>query len=177
MFVDEDGDGLWDDGESAVEGGRLLVGSAVRPEETGARGAVLIRGLPAGPEVDVEMQLASLTDFTLRPAHAGERLVLRPGEVRALAIPLRPTGSLEVETLLQVGDERLGRSGVEVVLRDEGGREIARALSDFAGFVLFEGLGFGTYRVEAAGQAASGLGLTRNEPDLATSLLIPAGVS
>jgi len=177
MFVDEDGDGLWDEGEDAVEGGRLLVGSSVRPEESGADGAVLVRGLPAGPQVDVEMQLASLTDFTLRPERAGNRLVLRPGEVRALAIPLRPTGSVEVETLLQVGEEQVGRSGVEVVLRDEDGREVARALSDFAGFVLFEGLDFGAYRVEAAGQAAGGLTLTREEPDRATILLIPPGAS
>lgn len=84
---------------------------------------------------------------------------------------------MEVETLLQVGEEQVGRSGVEVVLRDEDGREVARALSDFAGFVLFEGLDFGTYRVEAAGQAAGGLTLTREEPDCATSLLIPPGAS
>jgi hypothetical protein len=173
MFVDEDGDGIWDEGERAVEGGRFVVGSTIRPEETGKDGAVLIRGLPAGPEVDVETQLASLTDFTLRPARAGDRLELRPGEVRALSVPLRPTGSLEVAVMLQVGDDRFGRSGVEVVLTDENGREAARAFTDFAGYVLFEGLAYGTYRAEAAGQAQGSLALTRDEPDGAATLLIP----
>ncbi|MEQ8412309.1 MAG: hypothetical protein RIB52_12200 [Erythrobacter sp.] len=174
MFVDENGDGFRDEGEEAIEGGRLLVGSAVRREETGPDGAVLVSGLPAGREVDVEMQLSSLDDFTLRPARAGERLVLRPGEVRALAVPLRPTGSLEAQVLLQAGDDRVPRPGVLVVLRDADGREVARAPTDFAGYVLFEGLGFGTYSLEAAGRAQSGLSVSRAEPDLATSLVIPA---
>jgi len=173
MFVVEDGDGQWGEGERAVEGGRLLVGSTIRPEKTGKDGAVLIRGLPAGPEVDVETQLALLNDFTLRPARAGERVVPRPGEVRSLSLPLRPTGSLEAEIVLQIGDERIGRAGVFVALFDEAGREVARSLTDFAGFVLFEGLPFGTDRVEAAGQSAKGLALSRDKPDAATTLLIP----
>lgn len=174
MFIDEDGDGDWDDGEAAIEGGRLLVGSAVRREETGADGTVLVAGLPAAREIDVEMQLSSLDDFTLRPERAGDRLVLRPGEVRPLAVPLRPTGSLEAQILLQAGDDRVPRAGVSVVLRDAKGGEVARALTDFAGYVLFDGLAFGTYAIEAEGQTESGLSLSREEPDNSASLVLAA---
>jgi hypothetical protein len=172
MFVDEDGDGLRGPGDGAVEGGRFLVGSAVRAEETGPDGKVLIRGLPAGPEIDVETQLASLPDFTLRPARAGDRLVLRTGEVRRLAVPLRPTGSVEAQVLLQAGERRVPRSGIEVTLLDMAGEEVARQATDFAGYVLFDGLPFGRYRVKAAGQGTKTVSISREAPDSATSITI-----
>lgn len=175
MFVDDDGDGVRGADEEAVAGGRFIVGAALRREDTGADGRVLIGGIAPGPSTTIETQMSSLTDFTLRPARTGDSLTLRPGEVRHVPVALRPTASIEVQVLLVAGDERTPRSGVPVVLRDAEGREAARALSDFDGFVLFEGLAFGTYRAEAAGQTGAALTLSREAPDGAARLLIPAG--
>lgn len=172
MFVDEDGDGARDSGEQAVEGARFIVGAALRREATDAGGRVLIGGIAPGPSVDIETQMASLSDFTLRPARAGDRVTLRPGEIRHVSMPLRPTGSIEVQVLLVAGDARTPRAGVPIVLRDAEGREAARAATDFDGFALFEGLGFGTYRAEAAGQVTGPLAVSRDAPDAATRLLI-----
>jgi hypothetical protein len=172
MFIDEDGDGQRDANEAGVAGGRFIVGNALRSETTNANGQVLLAGLPAGPGVDVETQLASLPDFTLRPARAGDRLSLRPGEVRTLPIPLRPTGSIEAQVLLVAGDSRTPRSGVPVILRDGEGREVARNVTDFEGFVLFDGLVLGPWTVEADGQSSPALALSRSEPDQRTSILI-----
>ncbi len=174
MFVDEDGDGTRDPAETGVAGGRFIVGAALRREATDGAGRVLIGGIAPGPSVDVETQLSSLTDFTLRPARAGDRLTLRPGEIRHVSMPLRPTGSIEAQVLLVAGDQRTPRSGVAVVLRDAAGREVARAQSDFDGFVLFEGLAFGPYRAEAAGQAGEAVAVSREAPDAQLRLLIPA---
>ena len=90
LFVDEDGDGRRGAGEAPVAGGRFIIGAALRREETDARGQVLIGGIAPGPDVDVETQLSSLDDFTLRPARSGDRLGLRPGEVRHLLVPFAP---------------------------------------------------------------------------------------
>ncbi|MFM7350396.1 MAG: hypothetical protein ACKO01_13085, partial [Erythrobacter sp.] len=57
------------------------------------------------------------------------------------------------------------------VLRDAAGKETARAITDFDGFVLFEALPFGTYRAEAAGQAA-GLTVSCAASDAHAKLLI-----
>jgi hypothetical protein len=174
LFVDENGDGARGADETEVKDGRFIVGAALRREETAADGTVLIGGIAPGPDVDVETQMSSLTDFTLRPARMGDRLALRPGEVRHLAVALRPTGSIEVQVLLVAGDQRTPRSGVAVVLRDAAGREAARAVSDFDGYVLFEGLPFGTFRAEAAGQTGAALTVSRDAPDASALLLIPA---
>lgn len=172
LFVDEDGDGLHGPDEAAVEGGRMIVGAALRREASAADGDMLIRGLPAGPSVDLEMQLSSLDDFTLRPARSGDQVQLRPGEVRAVPVPLRPTGSLEVQVVLVAGDQRTPRSGVAVVLRDAAGREAARAVTDFEGYALFDGLAFGRWQAEAAGHASPMVELSRGHSDHHTRILI-----
>lgn len=172
MFIDEDGDGVRGPEERAVEGGRFLVGSALHRETTDARGEALIRGLPAGPEVDIETQLSSLDDFTLRPLRAGDRLSLRPGEVRHVPIPLRPTGSIEVLVLLAAGDRRTPRSGVPVILLDSVGREIARSVTDFAGYALFDGLAFGAWQAQAAGQVSRTVEVSRDQLDHQTRILL-----
>jgi hypothetical protein len=172
MFVDEDGDGTRGASESGVEGGRFIVDSALRRETTNSRGEVLIRSLPAGPDVDIETQMSSLDDFTLRPARAGDRLALRPGEIRHVAVPLRPTGSVEVQVVLVAGDRRTPRGGVPVTLRDAKGQEFARAVTDFDGYVLFDGLPFGSWQAEAAGQSTAPLAVSRDAPDNQAKLLI-----
>jgi len=173
-FVDADGNGTYDPGEEAVEGARFIVGAALRREETNETGQVLIRGLPAGPPVEIETQLASLPDFSLRPQRAGERLELRPGEIRALPIPLSQTGSIEVQVLLKAGENMIPRSGIEIVLRDHEGTVIRRAISDFAGYVLFEGLPFAEYSASIEQQGQQPFVLTKETPDHSTTLFLAA---
>jgi hypothetical protein len=173
LFVDENGDGARGADEAGVEGGRFMVGAALRREATDAAGMVLIGGIAPGPGVDLETQLSSLEDFTLRPLRAGDRLVLRPGEVRHVAVPLRPTGSVEVQVLLVAGDRRIPRSGVPVILRGSDGNEVARATTDFDGFVLFDALAFGSWQAEAAGQKTAALILSRDKSDASVRLFLP----
>lgn len=97
-----------------------------------------------------------------------------PGEIRHLLVALRPTGSLEVQVLLVAGDQRTPRSGVVVDLYDGEGRKTAHAVTDFDGYVLFDGLGFGKWQAGAAGQDAPSIDLSRDRPDQAVRLLIPA---
>lgn len=175
LFVDEDGDGARGAVEEGVSGGRFIVGAALRREETAADGTVLIGGIAPGPDVEIETQMSSLTDFTLRPARAGDRLALRPGEIRHVPVALSPTGSIEVQVLLAANDRQTPRSGVPVVLRNLAGEEVARAITDFDGYVLFDGLKFGSWQVEAGAQASTPISLSRAAPDARRSLLIAPG--
>lgn len=177
MFVDDDGDGVHGSSERPIAGGRFLVGSTVRSEETGADGRALLCGLAPGPKVDVETQLASLPDLSLRPARAGDRLALRPGEVRYLAVPVQPTGSIETRVLLVVDDAQSPLSNVPVVVTDTAGRERARTVTDFDGYALFEGLAFGAYTVRAADQGTKGITLDRGKPDIRFTIALPPAAS
>ncbi|MBU6166007.1 MAG: hypothetical protein KGQ52_07730 [Alphaproteobacteria bacterium] len=173
LFIDEDDDGRHDPGEAAVAGGRFIVANSVRSETTGRDGVALLRALPAGAAFDLETQLSSLDDFTLRPARAGDRVQLHPGEVRRIAVPLRRTGSIDAQMLLVAGDERTPRAGVTVTLHDASGRQMASAVSDFDGHVLFDGLPLAGWSVRSAGQSSPPLSLSRDAPDQAITLILP----
>ena len=69
---------------------------------------------------------------------------------------------------------RTPRSGVPVILRDAAGREVARAVSDFDGYVLFDALAYGTFAAEAGGQTVPRLTISRAAPDAQGRLLLPA---
>lgn len=173
LFVDEDNDGRHDPDEPGVAGGRFVVDSSVRSETTDAAGMALLRALPAGTAIDLETQLSSLADFTLRPAAPGNRLQLRPGEVRQVAVPLRHTGSIDAQIVLMSGDEQAPRAGVTVKLHDAAGTAVASAVSDFEGHVLFEGLALGQWSVQAGDQTSRPLRLTRDQPDHQLVITIP----
>jgi hypothetical protein len=86
---------------------------------------------------------------------------------------LQPTGSVEAQILLVTGTARTPRSGVPVTLHDARGNPVVRGVTDFEGYVLFEGLPFGRYSVEAAGQSWADIALSRDEPNRQISVLLP----
>ena len=91
-----------------------------------------------------------------------------------MPVALRPKGSIEVQVLLVAGDRQTPRSGVPVVLRDAAGREVARAVTDFDGYVLFDALADGSFAPEAGGQTLAALTVSRAAPDAQARLLLPA---
>lgn len=79
-----------------------------------------------------------------------------------------------MQALLVAGDRQTPRSGVPVILRDAAGREVARAVSDFDGYVPLDALAYGTFVAEAGGQIVPGLAISRAVPDAQARLLLPA---
>ncbi|OSZ70859.1 hypothetical protein CAP39_07895 [Sphingomonas sp. IBVSS1] len=172
LFIDDDGDGRHDPDEAAVAGGRFIVANSVRGETTGADGAVLLRSLPAGTAVDIETQLSSLDDFNLRPTRPGDRVQLRPGEVRPMPMPLQRTGSIDAQVVLVNGDIRTPRAGINIVLCDQAGRPVGSAISDFEGHVLFEGLALAPWTLKAGTHSSPTITLSRENPNQQTTILI-----
>jgi hypothetical protein len=126
-------------------------------------------------DVDIETQTSSLTDFTLRPLRAGDRVNLRPDEIRHVPVALLPTASIEVQVLLVAGDQRTPRAGVVMVLRDAAGAEAARARAPTSmAMCCSRPCRFGTFSAEAAGQTGAALTVSREAPDGQGKVLIPA---
>lgn len=151
VFADRDGDGLQGTDEPDIAGAKFLVDSSMRREVTGADGRSRIGGLTPGRPLDMELQLASLPDLNLRPAQPGVSVTVRAGQALEVAVPLRPTGEVEAQVIALRGDVEQALAGVEVELRDAGGRTVAKVNSDFEGLVYFDGVIHGRYRLVAAG--------------------------
>jgi hypothetical protein len=105
---------------------------------------------------------------------AGDHIDLKPGDIRELPMPLWVTGSIEVQVLLAAGENLVPRSGIEIVLRNSQGREVTRAVPDFAGFALFEGLALGEYSTAAGERARDRLVVSQSTLDHSVTLVLPA---
>jgi hypothetical protein len=83
-------------------------------------------------------------------------VVPRPGVMAKISLPLAPTG--EVEALL-LGPDGEPRDGVTVELTDAAGTVIRQVQSDFDGFLLFDSVPYGSYRLRIGAASAAALGV------------------
>lgn len=177
LFVDADGDGLQGLGDEPVAGGRFLVDSSIRPETTDARGAGLIAGLAPARPIEIEPQLSSLPDLSLRPVRPGASARLRPGQVLDLPLPLRPTGEIEARVVLRNGDVLKPLPGTEVRLEQDG-KLVATTVADFDGYAYFAGVPFGRWqlRIPARPEVEVEARLDHTKPAATgLTLWVPAG--
>jgi hypothetical protein len=151
VFVDDDGDGLPGANEVRVEGARFLVDNSIRAEASDSDGTSLMAGLGTARPISVEPQLASLPDLSLRPATPGFSVVLRPGQVMPVPVPLRPTGEVEARVLRIAGDRENPIAGMRVVLQGDG--QSLETRTDFDGYASFDGVPYGRYALSVADEA------------------------
>jgi hypothetical protein len=163
VFHDLNGNGQFDEGEPPIKGVQFIVGNTLRPEKTDASGRVVLSGLPAGSQIDIEFQMSSLDDPFLRPAFIGRKTIVRPGQVVEISTPVQSTGDAEGILLVQNGEYQTPVSGVEVEFVDTSGRVVATSITEFDGYFYTDGLPMGGLSVQVS-QAALDATNTVAEP-------------
>jgi hypothetical protein len=103
----------------------------------------------------VTIDPGSLPDPLLKPKGPGLVVVPRPGVLAQLSLPLAPMGEIEAVLLSPDG---LPRGGLTVELADPAGRVVLRTVSDFDGYVLFDAVPYGDYRLQLGPTSAAALG-------------------
>jgi hypothetical protein len=156
VFRDENGDGYRQAGEEAVEGVTVEAGFRHSQAPTAKNGRAVIDGLQPYVPVLVSIDTGTLPDPLLQPKNRGMVVVPRPGVQASLALPLAPTGEVEAYLL---GPDGEPRGGATIELTDLAGRVILRGVSDFDGYVLFDSVPYGDYRLQLGEASARALGL------------------
>jgi hypothetical protein len=108
----------------------------------------------------------STPDPLLQPKGKGVVIVPRPGVVAEVLLALAPTGEVD-GTLLGVDGEP--REGMALELIDGGGAVMARTISEYDGFFLFDLVPYGRYRLRVAPGVAQALGV---RAELGTSAVL-----
>lgn len=153
VWRDEDANGRRDPGEEAIEGVEIGA-SLAKSAPTDSAGHALVTGLRPYQAVALAIDTSSLEDPFLVPASQGVVVTPRPGIAARVEIPLVPTGEVEAALLDGNGDPL---AGVLLELVDTRGAAMAQARSEFDGFVLFEKVPYGVYRVAVAAESAPAL--------------------
>ena len=160
VFRDDNGDGLKQASEPAVEGVAIEAGFRHGDRPTNKVGRAVIDGLLPYVPVLVSIDSGSLPDPLLRPKGQGMVVVPRPGVAAKVLLALAPTG--EVEAIL-LGPDGEAQGGVTIELTDPAGHVLYQTTSDFDGYVLFDSVPYGDYRLRIGAASAAALGVT-NDP-------------
>jgi len=164
VFLDEDGDGRRSAGEEALAGVGVTAGGLGASDPTNERGHTFVEGLQPFEKVLVSVDESTLPDPFLVPRGKGIVVTPRPGVPAIIELAIAPTG--EVEGVIN-GPENIPLAGVLLELVDGGGQIVARAMSEYDGFFLFDRVVYGRYRLQVAADTQSALGVA---PDLATEV-------
>lgn len=156
VFRDDNGNGIYDQGEGLVRDAAIDTGLRTTERTTNEKGQIIVDDLQPFRAVLVGVDESSLADPFLAPAGKGIVLTPRPGVIAELQLAVSPTGEIE-GTLL--GSSGVEKPGVLLLLVDERGEEVARTLSEFDGFFLFERVPYGRYHVIVGEEAAAALGV------------------
>jgi hypothetical protein len=156
VFRDDNGDGLKQDSEPAVEGVAIEAGFRHSDKPTNKAGRAVIDGLLPYVPVLVSIDGGSLPDPLLRPKGQGMVVVPRPGVAAKVLLPLAPTGEIEAVLL---GPEGEPQGGVTIELTDPSGHVLYQTVSDFDGYVLFDSVPYGDYRLRIGADSAAALGV------------------
>lgn len=156
VFRDENGDGFRQAGEGLVEGVTAEAGFRSTETPTNKAGRAVIDGLTPYVPVLVSIDAGTLPDPLLQPKGQGMVVVPRPGVMAKVSLPLAPTG--EVEAVL-LGPDGEPRDGVMLELTDAAGRVMRQVQSDFDGYLLFDTVPYGEYRLRLGAASAAALGV------------------
>lgn len=148
VFIDDNGNGIFDAGEDPVEGAAFKInGGSRHSARTDANGVILLNRLPPKEYVDIGLDAGTLEDAQLQPAKPGVRVLPRPGKAERVDFPLVLTGEIDGTVfLIENGAERaIGNAVVELL--DASGKVLSSTRSASDGFYVLAGVLPGKHRV------------------------------
>jgi hypothetical protein len=158
VYRDLNDNGVRDGAEPWEAGASITTGRRVSEQATDKSGTVRIGGLLPYEAVAVGIDTDSLSDPSLTPKKALQVVVPRPGVTAQLEIGLVGAGDIEA-VLVKDGGE--GFEGLDVELLDPAGKVVSTTRSDYDGFILFERVAYGHYRLRLTSESASAAGVVR----------------
>jgi len=161
-FVDGNGNGQRDKGESAVVG--LPIASSARRVVTDADGHAIVTGLGDGNQTRVEADPAALDDPFVSVSDAVRRFTPRPGRVAVTHYAFTKSGEVTLKAMFLAAGNSRGLSALSLRLVDAGGKDVAAGRTEFDGSLFLEGLKPGRYGVAIDKGQAERLHLTLRDP-------------
>ena len=170
-FIDHDHDGVYGGGDDALAGVGFGQNDLWRDIRTADDGRAFLPGLPANRFVNVKVDLETVEDPYLVPAHEGMTTVVHPGGVSSLVFPFHYVGEIEG---VVARDSALTRPlrNIGLELLDQQGERVATAVSEFDGFYLFQDVLPGEYLIGVVETTLRGQPYLVPEPQ---PVAVPAG--
>ncbi len=159
-FVDENDDGIPQPNEKPIPSVTLLVNQNLEMK-TGPDGIAYLTGLKPHAPSDIAVTAEGDIDPLLRPKIKGVRFIPRAGKTAQIEIPFHYVGQIDGTVSVKSTTGALTTRRIELIARNQAGKEIAHTKSDRDGFYTFEDLPGGkTYLIEPNKKYLEKWGLT-----------------
>lgn len=176
VFLDRNGNGMFDDRDDPLPQVRLAGGGDGRDIYTDDYGQAYIGGLPAHRERDITLDLDSLEDPYLLPVVPGRSAVGHAGGHVTLDFPVTYSGDIEGTLYVQTPTGRLPLRGLQLELVDMQQKVLRTSISEFDGYYLFQEVPPGWYEVRIREESLSRRRLRKPAP-VAVAVPVDGGVS
>jgi hypothetical protein len=123
-FLDENRNGRMDPGEQPIEGVGFTINGGRLPVQTGANGVAYLGRLSVTREANIAVDTDMLEDPGWLPQVQGERVLLRPGTVAMLEIPVVMTSEFEGTVYRIENNRRREAGGVAIEIVDARARSL-----------------------------------------------------
>jgi hypothetical protein len=166
-FMDENGNGVFDDGDRPVSG--VTIDGGEHKGTTNAKGQALVTGVGSAPTGRIQIGLDQIDDpFVVAPSHTVS-FNPRPGKIIHVPYPMTAASELIAHVMLRQEGRLVGLSAVRVRLIKKGAPPIEGS-TEFDGTVGFEALGPGVYSFELDTEQAERLHMRLVKP---TTIVVP----
>ena len=146
VYLDNDGNGSFSDGDEPLEGVRLNIGN-VHSQEASDKDGYVITTMQQDRVSDVSIDESTLKDPYYRPEKPGYSTLGLKGSMPGFDFPIIETGSIDGTVLRDPSGKPV--SGMRIQLVDKDGNVYMTTETAFDGYYSFEYVVPGTYTVRA----------------------------
>ncbi|WP_341936438.1 SPOR domain-containing protein [Marinimicrobium sp. C2-29] len=158
-FVDENGNGIWDEKEEPVSDAGFVVNGARREFRTDEDGIAQLGRLPVARYVDVAVDRSTLLDPRWEPSVEGVSLVPRPGHVAQVDFPVQVTTEIDGTLSLWEDNTARGIGGIKMELLNVDMTVVGEATTAWDGFYIVPRVPSGEYYLRVSPEQLNELGL------------------
>ena len=167
VFLDNNEDGLFNEGDEAIENVGFTVNNGYQQVRTNASGIAFMTGLLEYVPVNLAIAIPTLEDPLWSPALEGMRIVPRPGQAMQLDFPVFTSGEIDGTVYLSRNGRTVPAGKVTVEVVDERGRVVRSSTTEYDGFYVISKIPLGKYRIRISQQQMDELNLSATtEPEI-----------
>ncbi|MCK4674349.1 MAG: carboxypeptidase regulatory-like domain-containing protein, partial [Gammaproteobacteria bacterium] len=170
VFLDNNQDGLYNEGDEPVEDVGFTLNGGYEKTKTDKNGIAYITGIPEHRPVNLAIKNSTLSDPLWTEALDGMRIVPRPGQAMQLDFPVFTTGEIDGTIYLFKNNREIGAGRVKVEVVNKQGRIVRSTTTEYDGFYVVSNIPLGHYSVRVSPEQMSELNLqVENESSIVIS--------
>lgn len=145
VFLDENSNGVFDDGDTPLEGVGFKAGRTELRQKTNKKGLAYVSGLETYSAINFSIDQGTLDDPFWVPTPEGVSVTLRPGVPGRVDFPVITTGEIDGTVYRRSGEWAREVKDVVIQLVDKDGTVVKQVKSSFDGFYLLDYITPGNY--------------------------------